>query len=79
MERYLVYEQSWYFDLIIFYCSTDIYTKLTSVVINAKGHMGWATIYYNIGYDPVQPWWGAAAVLIPVSNSAWTHGTLRLY
>jgi len=48
-------------------------------VINAKGHMGWATIYYNIGYDPVQPWWGAAAVLIPVSNSAWTHGTLRLY
>jgi len=37
-------------DLIIFYCSIGIYTKFTSVVINAKEQMGmgWAASYYNI-------------------------------
>ena len=61
MERYLVYEQSWYFDVIIFYCSIDIYTNLTSVVINANEQMGWATSYYNISHDPAQPWYGSSS------------------
>ena len=31
-----------------------IYTKFTSVVINPKEEMRWATSYYNISYSPPQ-------------------------
>jgi len=30
----------------------DIFTKFTSVVINAKEQMAWATSYYNISNGP---------------------------